>query len=482
VEDAAAITAWIADWVVDLAAPCYGPGGLGKLIDTGGAPRFLRSGASALRDAGIVHPDVQPFVELGAAVQTHAGDQATGALLLAARLVRFGVRAMDAGAPAAAMTEGYALAERQALAALRSMSQPDPNGDGLRSVVPDNPELAALVLGGARQLATQHGNLPLDSVDVRSEPGETAAWLEGIALEPQFAPRTPPSGEVRVLLLTEDWKVGTFKEGFAYKMTSRHATPAWLAEEENLRLGALRHIMQLGAGAIVCMREIDPDVAERASKQGVLVWNDAPITVIERLERSTGARRVSKLLHAAAGDMGAGRLTRRERRRGGWLLAGAGPSATLVMPAENAAMSERAKDDGERLLRTVGAHFADPSAVPGGGRWARDVARNLRKASDAAPGKAPLALRAAADAFDALADDLVRNLGLDPLRQPLAKDAGGVLDVAPAVRAAVAGAFEVAIQLLRIDDRLTKRVSDASYLRGSGVPTAPVGGDVPPLM
>ncbi|MCA1819999.1 MAG: TCP-1/cpn60 chaperonin family protein [Halobacteriales archaeon] len=187
-------------------------------------------------------------------------------------------------------------------------------------------------------------------------------------------------------------------------------------------------------------------------------------------------------MQAGPRDLGQGRLEARPRRRNGWTLAGAGPSSTIVVPAETAPARDAAKDDGERMLRAAGSFLQDPVAVPGGGRWQRKLASGLRKAADAAPGKAPLALRAAAQSLDALADALVRNLGLDPMAHPLAADAEGVFDVARSVRIAVVGAFEMAVQVLRIDARYRKRASEGGWLRGGDKASLVEGGDVPPLM
>ena len=476
-----AITAWIADWVLDFAAPCYGPRGQSKLIDMGGGEgRLLKSGASALRESGILHPDLQPYVELAAAVQEHAGDQATGALLLAARLVRNAVAAQETGAPAAAYLDGYALALRQVRAQLAALARPDPEGASLASVIPGRPGLHGTVLDGLRRLS-KDGVVPLDSIEVRAEPGE-AEWLPGVVAQPQFLPRAATDGPVRVLLLADGWRPGPWKDGLSYRMTADVGLSAWSDSEDGMRRNVAAHIRGLGATLVVCARELDPFVAHELARHGIATWNDASLSALERLERATGATRVAKVLHATKADLGKATWARRGRRKEGWTVSGPGPSCTLVVPAETAMAREAAKDDGERLLRSAGSYLRDPVAVPGGGRWQRALAQGLRKAADAAPGKSPLALRDAAKALDALADDLVRNLGLDPLTRPLPDDADQVLDVAPSVRIAVVGAFEMALQVLRIDERLRKKASEGGWLRGGDKASLVEGGDVPPLM
>ncbi len=474
-----------AEAVLDFAEPCYGPRGMAKAIQQSDESlRILNSGASALREVGIIDPDVQGYVDLAGAVQEHAGDQATGAVVLAARLVREACKGIAQGVPPAAYLDGYALALRQARASLASQTAADPEGRCLGSVVPGHPDLAPLVVAGLRRLGEGRAALPMDAIDIRTD-AHDAAWLPGLVVRPGWEPRRWPTGEIGVLVLTDSWKPGTFKEGLSYRITADQHVGAFAEGEDRLRGAALDHLIGLKVGFLVCHRQVDEQLADACATAGIAVWQDAPATAVQRLERATGARPVARLMHATAGDVGRGTITARSRREAGWLLSGSGPSATLTLPAENAASRDQARDEAERLLRTAGAWLRESESVPGGGRWQRHVAKSLRSAADAAPGKTPLALRAAAAALDGLADLLVRNQGLDPLDMPLLADAGDVLDAALPVRVAVVGAFEMAIQVLRIDARYAKKPTSTAGLRGGeGKPLTmrEMAGDVPPLM
>ncbi len=474
-----------AEAIIDFAQPCYGPRGMSKAImQPDGSIRILSSGASALRDVGVVDPDIQPYVDLAGAVQEHAGDQATGALLLAARLIRNGCNEIAAGVPAAAFLDGYALAQRQARAAIGAAATPDPQARGLASVVPGEAALAPLVVEGLRTLGEGRAALPLDAIEITTE-GTVAEWLPGVIVRPQHEPRKPAQGTTGILLVTDDWKPGPWKEGLSYKMTAKHALGAWSASEDALRQRALEHLVTLKVGLLVCHREIEEGLAQMCIRRGITVWNDAPESAMQRIERATGARPVGRLMHAQAADIGRGTLSARPRRSAGWLLAGAGPSATLCLPGLNALSQAESRDHGERLLRAAGSWLREPERVPGGGRWQRDVARSIRQAADAAPGKTPLALRAAAEALDGLADALVRSFGKDPLSLRLPGDAAQIFDLALPVRVAVVGAFEMAIQVLGVDDRYAKKPTSTAGLRGGeGKPLSvrEMAGDVPPLM
>lgn len=475
-----------ARWLEDALAPHLGPrGGVALVQAADGSARCVK-GVAALREAGVVDPDAQPFLRLADALVRAAGDHATTAVLLAAGLVRRALEAERDGLPVAVSLDGYALAARQALARLRTLTAAD-DGACLGSVAPARPGWAALVLDGLRALP-RGGVLDLEAIDVRHGPVAAPAWLDGLVATPQHVPTERPEANGAadgVLLVAEEWRPRPTQD-----VTLRARDPAALAGlagvEERMRRGALEAVAGLGLGFVACARGLDANLAERLASRGVLVWTDAPLAALRRLERATGARVVPRLGHARPEDIGHARFGRRPARQGGgWLVRGAGPGSTLLVPGATESGRAAAVEDGERLLRAAGLWLREPGAIPGGGRWQREAARSLRAAADAAPGKAPLAIRAAAAALDALADDLVRNSGGDPLARGLPPGAEAVGDPAAGVRMAVAGAFEAARQVLRVDGRFAKRASGQAALRGGGAKVgSPKGlpGDIPPLM
>jgi hypothetical protein len=458
-----------ARWVEGFCSPGYGPHGAAKLV--GGA--WVRSPALALREAGT-GPLLAPYADLAKRMHQACGDQATAALLLAARLVRAGLEADAPQVPA--WLHGYRLAARQAKAWLAANSEAAKPEDALAAVA--EPGWAAVVVDGLRRLGAGAGReIDLGAVDVRAEPGAgpggEASWLDGVVVEPQDA---PAAGPCRVLLLSAGWSPKPRAEGVQARFDPGLA-------EDALRRRAADHLAALGVGFVACAGTLDDGLRGRLLDRGVAAWTHAPLSALERLAKATGARPAARLDDAAAGDLGRGRLARRPRR--GWLLRGDGPSATLVLPGASQPAREAAVEAGERLLRAAGAVLPAPSALPGGGRWQRGLAASLRSAADAAPGHAPFAVREAAQAVDALADDLLRNAGLDVLAGGLPPGADGVLDPAPCVRLAVASAFEAASAALRLDGAYAKRPSSAVDLRGGTGPSGSrrgMPGDVPPLM
>lgn len=468
-----------AGFVVEFCSGGYGPNGGAKLVVAGdGAARWVRSPALALRESAV-GPMLAPYADLAARIHQHAGDQSTCAVLLAARLVESALRAGSPAVPA--WLDGYRLAARQARSWLAAHTEPATAQRSLASVAPA--DWVAAATGGLHSLADSKGGLDLDAVDVRAEP-DGPTWLDGVAVDPQD---DPPAGAVAgstgVLLLAAGWTVKLRAEGVQATVRDPAALDGLAKAEEARRAAAAHHVTRLGARFVAAAGTIDDGLRGRLAALGVAVWTDAPLGGLARLARASGAAAVARLEDAAAADVGRGVLVRRRRR--GWLLRGAGPSATFAVPAASEPARDAAVEQGERLLRATGLALAKPGALPGAGRWQRGLAASLRSAAAVAPGKSPIAVDAAAQAVDALADDLLRNAGGDVLAGGLPPHDAGMMDVAACVRLAVEGAFETAAAILRLDAAYAKRSSSAVGLRGgTGRAGSPRGmpGDLPPLM
>ncbi|MHB1262583.1 MAG: TCP-1/cpn60 chaperonin family protein, partial [Thermoplasmatota archaeon] len=479
-EDAVTLREQQADtaaWLDGFLAPGYGPHGAAKLVVAGpeGDGTWVRSPALALRETGS-GPLLAPYVDLATRIHQAVGDGATLGVLLAARLVAAALR--EASPRPAAWQEGYRLAWRQSKAWLSAHSQPGKPAEAVAHVA----ELgwAEIAVGGLLALARPGEALDLDRIDVRAEP-EGPLWLDGVVLDAKDPPRE--AGPCGVLLLTGPWSAKPRLEGAQATYRSTAALQGFAGAEDALRRKAAAHLASLGVGLVVAAKDLDDGLRGLLLDAGVTVWTSAPLSALRRLESITGASGVARLEDAVAGDIGRGVLARRPRR--GWLVRGDGPSTTFVVPAHSKLSADAAVEAGERLLRAAGAALADSRVLPGGGRWQRGLAESLRRAADLAPGKAPIAMRAAAGAIDAFADDLLRNAGRDALAGGTLPDADTVADAARSVRLAVDGAFETAIAILRLDAAYAKRQSSAAGLRGGTGPSGSrkgMPGDIPPLM
>jgi hypothetical protein len=447
----------------------YGPAGGRKLV-AGDALVLLPSAAGVLREVRPTGPAMAPYISLVSAVQAHVGDGATGALLVAAGLVRRAVDGVLDGHPMQAYLDGYALARRQCLAWLEAEFQPASPARALAHVAP--------LLGPVQDLVEglPPGPLDLARIDIRTEPGGRLGWLDGLVVTPRNPIyHHPASGREGVLLVQE---VMRFKPraGGVVRDAAVHAA---VAHHEAARRRACHDaIAGMDVGLLVTPGALDEELADQLESSGILVVTSASKPLVERLEVATGAR-----LGQGWHDAVPGRA-RLERRKRDWLVRGAGPGATLVVPAQTDLQASLHRDEAERFLRALGATLQSPGGVPGGGRWQRGAADSMARARDHAPAKAALGLEAARRVLAGLADALVANAGLDPMDQPLLPDAPEVIDPAIVVRTGVDVAFAAALQILRVDDRFSKAPSSQRGLRGGDRVGSPRGmpGDIPPLM
>lgn len=498
-----------ASWLEAFAAPGYGPHGRHKLIRLAdGDAVVCRSPATALREAGTEDSVASPFLDLVRQVQTHAGDQATAALLVAARLVRAPLS--ERPRSVRPWIDGYRLAHRQAGAVLAGLARPATPSAAIRSVVPAfGPKTVADAVAALEALA-EAGTLELDQVEVATAPVPAPVWLSGVLVRPDGVPHTARRIQDAGVLVTG---AGPRDRPGSGDTTLRLRHPASGPQRSQAHEVA-RHLERLGVWFWVCRGGVDEDLRDRLAGRGGLTWSGAPRDACARIMAASGATQVAGPLSATGADLGRADLRRLPPRRGGWLVEGPGPGATWLLPCQSGS-GAMVRDDGERFLRAAGCVMGDPRVLPGAGAWQEAVARSLGSAADHAPGRAPIGMKAAAMAFEALRHDLVRNAGGDPhaagsrdashrgdghhgdghrgdgqREDGAARDtgevpAGPVLDPYACVRIAVDAAFEAAIQLLRIDARHDKRPSAPAALRGGTGPAgSPRGmpGDIPPLM
>lgn len=496
----------VAEWVVGFLAPGYGPGGGVKLVDDGVQASWVRSAAAALSQAPTHEPMLAPYRDLARRIQTAAGDQSTLATLFAARLV---VQMLDAPGPPAAWRDGLPAVRRQTLATLEALRSTAEAENTLAGVA--GRDAARTVVAGLRDLRKASNrrdpgdgrgdprdlrwSVDLNDIDVRADEPDAGTkrnavdddvvrWLPGV-LAKATARHDLDHGQGGVLLLDAAWTLRPRAEGLALHVRNAKDLDAAHAWETVQRERALARLRELDVGFVACASALPETLADAMRAAGLVLWTECPRSALSRLERATGARRVAHPEQATPDDIGHATWERRHKANPRWTVQGQGASATLLMPATTPSARAAAIEGGERLLRAAGLALAEPGVVPGGGRWQRHLATALRKAAPLAPSRGPLVFDAAARAFDALADDLVRNQGRDPLAVRLLEDAEDVLDAAAGTRLSVQGAFEVVGAVLRLDGVHAKRASSTTALRGGGgrVGSARgMPGDIPPLM
>lgn len=452
-----------AAWVEGFAARGYGPGGGHKLLAD--EARLVASAAEALRDVPGEAP-LAPYRGLAHRVQAEAGDQATLAVLWTAGIVRRVLDERPGTAQLRAIIDGLVLARRQARGWWDAHSAPGDVVTALATVAGDGPAL----FQGATGLVAR-GALDLDRIDVVAGPVDAPRWSAGLRITPDV----PRAAHGAILLVAD--------AGLPRPRTQAtvHGSRVDAMDFEAMAADAARSRLQgIGIVLLACRGEVPEALAGRLRQAGIMVLSHVPADLAHRIFLATGAEEQPHWQHAKTDDIGHGRIRPRHPRRGGALLSGDGPVATFEVP--DGPMAGVRVAAVERWLRAAGHVWDDPRTLPGGGQWQRRLATHLRDTASLAPGRSAIGMETAAEALDAAADALMRNLGHDPLDTPTVD---GVVDPGRCVVVAGSAALDAAIDILRVDAVHSRRASQPADLRGGEGPSgSPKGmpGDIPPLM
>jgi chaperonin GroEL (HSP60 family) len=178
-------------------------------------------------------------------------------------------------------------------------------------------------------------------------------------------------------------------------------------------------ITQAGANVVICQKGIDDMVQHFLSRKGLLAVRRAKKSDIEMLAKATGAKIITKLDDITSADLGYAALVE-ERKIGDdkmtFVEGCKHPRAvTLLIRGGTQRMiseAERSIHDALCVARDV---IQEPRVVAGGGSPELEMARVLKTYADTLPGREQLAVRAYAEALEAIAITLAENAGLDPI-------------------------------------------------------------------
>jgi chaperonin GroEL (HSP60 family) len=479
-----------------------GPWGRDKmLVDSDGMVVVTNDGATIIGELDVeteILPVGRMLHRLAASQDDQVGDGTTTAVVLAAELVIRAEELVQRGLAPTTVADGYRRAAELASTKLdRLATSVDPDDDAAleevvrvaltgRGTESTADALPQVLVPAVRSVETPSG-IDLDRIRVVTVPGGTVAnsyLLDGLVLdnnEPVDSAMPERVDDAGIACVTGPIGTSTGSDetsvtvGTADEISSL-ATREAAAFRDNLRA------VDAGVSAVFCSDEIDDTAARLLADEGVLATQLTTPDDVRDVARATGARVVGGLRDLDAADLG--HASRVEMRYVGFdrrLLIGgcADPTAvSLVLHGETEHVvdeTERAARDGLGVVRTM---LLDGRVVPGAGAVEVALASELRDASTGIETRAQFAVEAFADALETVPVSLARNAGLDPIdtltelrarhhggarRAGVHPDEGVVDDVFDhgirephrSKRLALAGAVDVAVAIVRIDDLLS---------------------------
>jgi thermosome len=483
--------------VADSIRSTLGPKGMDKmLIDGGGDATITNDGATILREMDIEHPVAKMIVEVAKAQDDEIGDGTTTAVIIAGKLLEKAEALLDQDVHPTVIVAGYKQAQIKSQEVLRKMAidvsgdqevlfkiaQTAMRGKGIEIAID---KLAHISVDAALAVAGTQAKDLEENVKIVKIPGgriEDSLINYGIVVEKErTGPEMPKKIEkARILLLEGTLELKKLGTDAKVTITEAKDLATFKEGEEKVLREQVEAISKAGANVVFCEKGIGVTAQHYLAKSGILAARRVKKEDLKMLALATGARLVGDVMQAASKDLGTAALV--EERKVGkdkHMIFVEGCEKAKAVSIILHGVSEQFLEEMERALEDALNVVLDVirsgKIVPGGGAPEIRVAETLRQYASTMEGREQLAIRAFADAVEAIPFTLAENAGFDPVDCLVAlrsqhgqgkKDLGldiesgkpadmlakGVVEPLKVKTQAIKSATEAATMVLRVDD------------------------------
>ena len=472
-----------------------GPKGMDKMLIAGEEATITNDGATILREMDIEHPVAKMIVEVAKAQDDEIGDGTTTAVIIAGKLLEKAEGLLDQDVHPTVIVQGYKQAAAKAQKALSDMAV-DVSADeatllkiartamlGKGIEIAMN-KLAMLSVEAAQAIAGFEGKDIEENIKTVMIPGgriDDSSIIYGIVLEKERTSLEMPKKieNAKIMLLEGTLEIKKLDTDAKVTITEAKNLSSFKEGEENVIKSQVDAIAAAGANVVFCEKGIGVTAQNYLARQGMMGVRRVSREDMKMLALATGARLVVDVMAVTAKDLGSAALV--EERKVGkekkMLFIEGCPQAKAVsiilhgVSEQVLEEMERALDDSLNVVLDV---IRSRKIVPGGGAPEMLVAENLRQYASTLEGREQLAVRAFADAVEAIPLTLAENSGFDPLDslaalraktgqgkafgldmatgQPTDMMAAGIVEPLKVKTQAIKSATEAATMVLRVDD------------------------------
>ncbi|WP_348305053.1 thermosome subunit alpha [Methanothrix sp.] len=482
--------------VAEAVRTTLGPKGMDKmLIDSGGDATITNDGATILREMDIENPVAKMIVEVAKAQDDEIGDGTTTAVIIAGKLLEKAEALLEQDVHPTVIVQGYKQAAARAQEVLKKMAI-DVSGDqemllkiARTSVRGKGTEMALdrlsqISVDAARAVVGFEGKDIEENIKMVHIPGgriEESSINYGIVLEKErTSPQMPKSiKNARIMLLEGTLELKKLGTDAKITITEAKDLTSFKEGEEKIIKEQIDAIIATGANVVFCEKGIGVFAQGYLANRGILAARRVKREDLKMLALATGAKLVGDVMQLRPEDLGSAALV--EERRVGKekqmiFVEGCEKAKAISIILHGVSDQlleemERALDDSLNVVLDV---IRSGKIVPGGGAPEILVAENLRQYASTLEGREQLAIRAFADAVEAIPFTLAENSGFDPVdslaalraKQGEGKNYGldiasgkpadmmaqGVVEPLKVKTQAIKSATEAATMVLRVDD------------------------------
>jgi len=409
------------------------------LVDSFGDVTITSDGRTILDEMDVQHPAAKMLVEVAKAQDNEAGDGTTSAVIIAGELLNKAEELIDKNIHPTIIIDGYKKAAEKALETLEKIAIPVDlktqeylkktamTSMASKLVAEYKEYLADIAVKAMLEVAEKDGDtykVDVDDVKVEKKNGESlmdTSLIKGIVLDKEVVQSGMPKRIEKAKIALLDTSLEIEKPEFDAKINieSPDQIGAFLKQEENMLKGMADKIIGAGANVVICQKGIDEMVQHFLARKGIIAIRRAKKSDMEKLAKATGAKIITKLDDIKSADLGYAALVE-ERKIGDdkmtFIEGCKHPRAVTILirggTQRMTAEAERSIHDALCVIRDI---VEEPKVVAGGSAPELEMASVLKKYAETLPGREQLAVRAFAEALEAIAITLTENAGLDPI-------------------------------------------------------------------
>jgi len=426
--------------VAETVKSSLGPKGMDKmLVDSFGDVTITSDGRTILDEMDIQHPAAKMMLEVAKTQDNEAGDGTTTAVIISGELLNKAQELVERSVHPTIIIDGYKKASDKALEVLEKIAiSIDPSSTDYpkkvamtsmasKLVAEHREYLADLTVKAILAVAEKDGDkykADVDDVKVEKKPGESTRetkLIQGIVLDKEIAHSGMPKRVEKAKIALLDCPLEIEKTEFDAKINieSPEQMDGFLKQEEDMLRDMAEKIAKTGANVVLCEKGIDDMVQHFLARKGILAVRRNKKSDMEKLAKATGGKIVTNLDGMTSADLGYAALVE-ERKIGDdkmtFIEGCKHPKAVTILIRGG---TQRIVDEAERsvhdALCVVRDVVEEPKIVAGGGAPELEVSRMLKKYAETLPGREQLAVKAFAEALEAVPITLAENAGLDPI-------------------------------------------------------------------
>src|SRR5437773_8870752 len=426
--------------VAEIVRSTIGPRGMDKMLVAGmGDIVITNDGATIMKEMDVQNPAAKMIVEIAKTQDSEVGDGTTTAVVLAAEVLAGAETLHDKDVHPNAIIDGYRDAAGKAQEILEKIAiaiKPDDDAHlkqvamtslNTKGIFGSQNRFAEIAVEAVMQVTEKNNGkvkADIDLVKVMKKHGkslEESELVNGIIIDKEVSHSKMPKSVTgaKIALLNAKLEIEKTETDAKININKPEEMYQFIQEEEKLLRDMADQVAKTGANVLFTEKSVDDEVLSLLAKKGILTIKNISSSDMEKLAKATGGSVVGTTRDLSKEALGYAKLVE-ELKIGDdklvYVREAKNPKAVTIMIRGG---SEHVVDEAERSLHdalsVVRNAVEDGKIVAGGGAPEAELSKRLKDFATKAGGREQLAIRAFADALEAIPVAIAQNAGIDPI-------------------------------------------------------------------